>query len=123
MDPTPPPHGTTRPSESPYPPLETPSRGISVGARVGLGLATLGLAVLTFYLWFIGVITFTGCFIGCGTPQPISGSLLLLGAVAGGTATIVTAWVALSGSSRHLRPVAVAAVAATSLVAVLSVLV
>lgn len=110
------------PPTSPYP-LWLPQDGrLGVGARIASGLAAPALGVVTLYLWFIGVITFTGCFIGCGTPQPVLGSLLLLGAVLAATATVVTGWLAVSGSTRHLRIVSGAAAGLAVLLAGLSAL-
>ena len=128
------PHGPTPPPATPpTPPGSAPpgsryplllSRGgrLGVAARIAAGLAAPALGALTFSLWFIGVITFTGCFIGCGTPQPFLGSLLLGGAVLAATGTIVTGWLALSGSTRHLRPVAGVAAGVAGMLAVLSAL-
>jgi len=89
--------------------------------RIVLGVTTPAVGLLTAYLWFMGVVTFTGCFIGCGTPEPVLGSGLLLAAVASATGTIVAAWVALSGSTRYARHVGAGAALLASLIAILSV--
>ncbi len=90
-------------------------------ARVALGVTAPALGLLTVYLWFMGVITFTGCFIACGTPEPVLGSGLLLAAIASATGSITAAWLALSGSMRFARHVAAGTAILAGGVALLSV--
>jgi hypothetical protein len=64
----------TQPTPSaPSAPMIHPAVRIIIGL-VAAGAAGFGALVA----WLIGIITFTGCFISCGTPEPLAGSALMI---------------------------------------------
>lgn len=106
------------------PPVPVSASGrVWVPARIALGLLVPAGAIATFYLWLIGWIEFTGCFIACGDPDRLIGGVLLLGAAIVATGTLLAGWVAVSGSVRHLREAAMICGGVTFILVVATVLV
>ena len=92
-------------------------------ARIVLGLLVPAGAIPTFYLWLIGWIEFTGCFIACGDPDPLTGGALLTGAAILATGTLLAGWVAVSGTVRRLRRAALICAGIAVLLVIATVLV
>ncbi len=107
-----------------YPPQPTPqpSANIPIGWRVAAGLVAVASLPAIVVTWFVGVITFTGCFIKCDltSADPLGGILLftLAGAflVAGAVCTKLT----VTGRTAGTRQVAIASAAAAAVAVVLS---
>ena len=108
-------------SDHPAPASETGR--VRAPARIALGLLVPVGAIGTFFLWLVGWIEFTGCFIGCGDPDRLTGGMLLTGAAIVATGTLLAGWVAVSGSVRRLREAALICAGVAALLVVATVLV
>lgn len=88
--------------------------------RVTAGLiGGLAMGFATLFLLFVGIVTITGCFIGCGTPNVPGGALLLAGAVAAATISVTSIFWGVTGWGRQLLLKVAGISAALSSVAVL----
>lgn len=68
-------------------------------------LIALGLGVVAFVLFFLGVTTTTGCFIECTDPNLLVGVPMLIGAVASASAAVtIVIWGWVGGRITPLWP-------------------
>jgi hypothetical protein len=110
----------TVPAPGPATPASEPS--IAVGWRIAAGLLAVASLPAILVTWFVGVITFTGCFIKCDetTADPLGGMLLywLAGAFLVGGA--VCAKLAVTGRTAGTARVAIVSAAVAGVTVVLS---
>ena len=99
----------------------SPTTRTVLRAAAGIAIA-IAAGFATLILFFVGGIEATGCFIECGEPNAIGGSLLLTGAVLAASITITSVvWGAIGWQRRVLIKVAGwTAVAATLLVLIVA---
>ena len=90
---------------------------LRVAAGIAIAIAT---GLTTLIVFFLGVVTATGCFIECNEANPLGGALLLAGAVLGAAATVTAAVWGVIGWNRQVLVRVAAAVAflATAIVLV-----
>lgn len=100
--PTPP--DTTPQLDATPQPDTTPQPTIHPAVRVIIGIAVAiaaGFGVLV--AWFVGIVTFTGCFISCGTPNEIGGmGLMAVAALLTGLTIAALGYVFVGWSRRTL---------------------
>lgn len=97
----------------------TTRTGLRVAAAIAISI-TAGLT--TVVLYFVGIVTATGCFIECSDPNVVGGSLLLAGAVLSSAVTVsAVVWGAIGWNRRVLVRVAAAVVALATLLLLLVV--
>jgi hypothetical protein len=101
------------------PPTTRASTNVPVGWRVAAGLVAVASLPAMVWTWFLGVVTFTGCFIKCDltSADPLGGLLLFTRAGALLVAGAVCAKLAATGRTAGTARVAtISAVAAAALV-------
>lgn len=76
-----------------------PSPSIHPAVRAIIGIAvTIGAGFGALVAWFIGIVTFTGCFISCGDPNELGGmglmaiAAVLVGLVVAGLGYAFIGW-------------------------------
>jgi hypothetical protein len=115
---------STTPTQNDDPVRPVPAaRSVAIPGRIVLGLLVPVGAIATLYLWFIGWVNFTGCFISCGEPDRLAGAALLTGAAAVATGTLLAGWVAITGTLRWLREAALVCAGIVILLVLASLLV
>jgi hypothetical protein len=109
-------------AQPPPPPARTsgaPTHNVPVGWRIAAGFVAVASLPATVWTWFLGVVTFTGCFIKCDltSADPLGGVLLFTLAGACLVAGAVCTKLAATGRTAGMKRVAtISAVAAAGMV-------
>jgi hypothetical protein len=103
-------------------PTPGPRTDVPVGWRVAAGLVAVASLPAVVVTWFLGVITFTGCFIKCDhtSADPLGGFLLFSLAGAFVVAGAVCTKLAATGRTAGSRQVAIVSAVAAAVAVVLS---